>query len=301
MSELELNIVDLDQPLEGYHHFLSCWVCRKDGLVYLVDPGPRSTIEYLIDSIRKLGIGRVDYIVATHIHLDHLGGAAQVLEAFPGSRLYCHESGVKHVVDPTLLWQGSKKVLREVAEVYGEPSPVEAHRIADIAEIEKTGIRIIPTPGHAVHHVSFAHDDVLFAGEAVGCRVKLKSGRPYLRPAMPPRFMLNVAVDSLDRLLALEEEPRRIVFAHYGMDETGAFAWLKRARTQINSWVGLIRTLHAVSPDDLEQRLFDELMQVDPLYGQGAFDELPADIRARERYFLSNTLEGMLGYIKAVS
>jgi len=163
-------------------------------------------------------------------------------------------------------------------------------------EVESKGIQIIPTPGHASHHVSFLFGDILFAGEAIGTRIDLDSGLPYLRPATPPKFVLDVALESLDRLLALEQEPKWTAFAHYGLTD-GTFSWCRRARKQLIVWVELLRELKAKSEDNLEERFFSRLMEIDPLYGRGRFDELPKDLQERERSFLTNTVNGMLGYI----
>ncbi len=293
-----LNLIDLDQKREGFREFLSCWVYQGEGLTFLVDPGPHSTINHVLETLREMDIKKVDYILLTHIHLDHGGGTAEVLEAFPDARIFCHEIGVKHLIDPIKLWKGSISVLGEVAHMYGEPSPVPAESMADASELEARGIKAIPTPGHAPHHVSFLAGDILFAGEAIGTRVDMPSGKPYLRPATPPKFILDVALNSLDKLLSLNPEPKLSAFAHYGL--TGdTFSWCRRARKQLVVWVETVRALHAESEDDLEERLFTRLMEVDPLYGRGQFEELPKDIAARERSFLANTLSGMLGYIKS--
>lgn len=298
MSDTQRTVFNLDQPREGYRDFLSAWIVQAPGLAFVVDPGPRSTVGALVRHLADTGIVRVDYVLLTHIHLDHAGGTAELLDAFPGARAYCHESGVEHLTAPARLWKGSQSVLGEVAAMYGEPRPVPRERLATAEELAARGVTVIPTPGHAIHHVSFLHEDVLFAGEALGTRVPLPSGRPYLRPATPPRFFLEEALASLDRLLGLAPEPKMIVFAHFGSDGR-AFEWCRRAKVQLASWVGLIRTLLAVSPENLEQRLFDELMQIDPLYGQGRFDELAPDLKVRERHFLGNTLDGIRGYIEA--
>jgi glyoxylase-like metal-dependent hydrolase (beta-lactamase superfamily II) len=238
-------------------------------------------------------------VLLTHIHLDHGGGTAALLEAFPGARWYCHESGRKHVIDPTGLWKGSQKVLGEVAEMYGPPGPLSTDSmVGDEAELAAGGIQAIHTPGHALHHVSFVHDDVLFVGEAFGTRIPFESGALYIRPATPPRFFLDQAIGSLDRLLALDPEPAISIFAHYGQ-APGAFEYARAAKAQLRRWVDAIRELAAESTDGLEQRLFDRLMREDPNYGQGLYDQLPDDLKVRERHFLTNTLDGMLGYVRS--
>ena len=297
MTAKTLDLIDLDQKRTGYREFLSCWAYQEDGLTVLVDPGPVSTVEHLFGMLENLEIVEVDYVLLTHIHLDHGGCAAEVLERFNNARLFCHRSAVKHMVSPAALWEGSKKVLADVADMYGQPNPVPREKIADSEELSARGIKVVTTPGHAPHHVSFLINDVLFVGEAVGNRVELPSGKPYLRPSTPPKFVLDVAQSSLKKLLRLEPEPKWIAFAHYGLaGET--FRWCRRAQKQLGVWVETIRALYKESDEDLEERFFERLMEIDPLYGRGRFDELAEDIQVREREFLENTLKGMLGHIK---
>jgi len=297
MGTEPLHVIDLDQPREGYRKFLSCIVRSDEDLTFIVDPGPSSTAGHLIRSLKELGVRKIDLILLTHIHLDHGGCVAEVIDAFPGAKVYCHESGVKHVITPARLWKGTQLVLGEVAEMYGRPHPVPASCIADQVDLDLRDIEVIPTPGHAPHHVSFLHDGILYSGEAFGTTVPLASGRFYLRPATPPRFFLEQALESLDVILALDREPRKTVFAHYGVLD-GAFFYAVAAQEQLRLWVDTVRELAAESTADLEQRLFDRLMAADPYYGHGRFDELDDDLKARERGFLKNTLDGMLGYLK---
>ncbi len=299
MKEVSLDLVDLNQPKTGYRDFISCWVYQQAGLTFLVDPGPRSTADHLLATLSELEIRQLDFILLTHIHLDHAAATADVLKVFPRAKVYCHEIGVKHLIEPTRLFEGSRQVLGEVAEMYGKPDPVPGDRMAGLDELETRGIKVIPTPGHAPHHVSFLVDDLLFVGEAVGTRAELDSGKPYLRPATPPRFKLDVALESLDRLLALDPEPKFIAFAHYGL-ASDTFTWCRRAKKQLAVWVETIRQLCEPSEDQLAERLFSRLMEIDPLYGRGRFDELDDDLQVRERGFLDNTLDGMLGYLKTL-
>jgi glyoxylase-like metal-dependent hydrolase (beta-lactamase superfamily II) len=298
MGAHTLDLIDLDQKREGFRQFLCCWIYQSSDLAFIVDPGPKSTVDFLIDSLRKTGVRKLDYVLLTHIHIDHAGGTKEVLDAFPEAKAYCHQTGEGHLIDPGKLWQGSLKVLGEVAEMYGEPGPVAAERMAAVSELRNRGVEVISTPGHAVHHVSFVRDDILFIGEAFGTRVPLASGRRYARPATPPRFFLDEAVAALDGLLALDPEPKKVAFAHYGLSE-GAFEWCKLVREQLLLWVDIVRELYAEGEQELESRLFERLMEEDLMYGRGLFDELPDDIKFRERSFLGNTMDGLLGYIKS--
>ncbi len=298
MGAYALDLIDLNQKQEGYRQFLCCWLYQSSDLVFIVDPGPRSSAEFLIDSLRKKGIIRLDYILLTHIHIDHAGGTREVVDAFPDARVFCHPAGEKHIVDPSRLWQGSLTVLGEIAEMYGEPGPVPKESMTTASELEERGIAVIPTPGHAVHHVSFLREDVLFIGEAFGTRVPMESGGRYTRPATPPKFFFDEAVGALDGLLELEPEPKKVAFAHYGLSDD-VFAWCKLAREQLVVWVDVVREQYEKGDDELESRVFARLLEKDPVFKTGLFDALPDDIKARERHFFGNTVGGLLDYIKS--
>jgi len=125
-----LTCIDLDQPsLEGFRRFISSWLYRGPAFTLLVDPGPLSTIPHLVGELRRLGVGRLDAILLTHIHIDHAGGAGALLREFPEARVICHPEGIRHLIAPEKLWEGSRKVLGKLAEAYGEIVPVPAEKI----------------------------------------------------------------------------------------------------------------------------------------------------------------------------
>ncbi len=304
---MALDLIDLDQRLPGQREFISCWLEQRPGLTFIVDPGPRSTAQQLVAQLRARRVTRLDWILLTHIHLDHAGGAAEVAAAFPEARIVCHENGRGHLVEPERLWEGSRTVLGAAAEVYGEPSPVPADRFA--ARMELTGvafaraaITIIPTPGHAPHHLCFRHDGTLFVGEAAGTYAALPDGGRYLRPATPPRFYLGVALDSLDRLLALNPSPARLAFAHHGLAKGRTRELLNDARHQLERWLNVLRherrpeeQLGDGDPGSLLARVQQRLLAEDPCYAR--WTELSHDIRARELAFTRQSLTGMLGFL----
>ncbi len=298
MSEGQSSLIDLDQPLSGYRRFLSCWVWQGDGLTYIVDPGPASSIDPLLRELGGLGVETLDCVLLTHIHLDHAGGVARVVEAYPGSKVFCHPGGREHLVNPARLWKGSLAVLGDVARVYGEPAPLPEATLATDADLDRLGIRAFLTPGHAPHHVSFLHDGILYAGEALGTRLPLPSGRLCMRPATPPRFFPEEALRSIDLLRGLEKEPANTAFAHYGLEE-GAFACADVARKQVLLWVEITRDLLVKSRENIRQRFFDRVVQKDPLYDRSRFEELEADVQEREIHYIGNTLAGILDHLES--
>ena len=288
--------IDLDLPkLEGFRRFISSWLYRGDGFTLLVDPGPLSTIPRLCAELRSLGVTRLDYVLLTHIHIDHAGGTGALLREFPGATVICHPDGIRHLTAPQKLWEGSRAVLGSLAEAYGEIVPVPADQLRFEEQIGTTGVRAFLTPGHAVHHCSYLLGDLLFAGEVAGVRCDVPDGI-FMRPATPPRFLLPVALDSLDRMIALA--PRRMVFAHYGLVEN-AGEHLRIAREQLLLWVKGVAATAVIEPEHREAALMAWLMDRDPQYRN--VERLAADIRARERYFLGNTLRGMAEYVNGLS
>lgn len=296
-----LDLIDLDQSsLAGYRRFISCWLSRGDGPTFVVDPGPPSTAGGLVSRLRELGVERLDLILLTHIHLDHGGGVAEVLAAFPQARVHCHARGRQHLTAPARLWEGSRQVLGPVAEAYGEPRPVAPEVLLDDPDLADHGIAVIPTPGHAAHHQSYVHGGTLFVGEAAGTYLDLGDGRWYLRPATPPRFFPETALASVDRLLDWSPTPQRIAFAHHGLATGRSEALLGRAHQQLRHWVQTVGEVHAADPqagfDTFADRCVAQLRRTDPHFALGA--ELPADIRSRERDFTRQTLRGMLEHVQ---
>jgi len=120
-----------------------------------------------------------------------------------------------------------------------------------------------------------------------------------MRPATPPRFFLDQAIESIDLILSLQREPARTVFAHYGM-LPGCFEWAFAAREQLLLWVGAVNELRreAASREVLDERVFQKLQRIDPRYGRGLFEELDPDIQSRERHFRHSTIDGILGWLE---
>ena len=296
MNRHNLTCIDLDQPsLEGFRRFISSWLYRGDGFTLVVDPGPLSTIPRLVDALRSQGVKHLDYVLLTHIHIDHAGGAGALLKEFPDASVICHPDGIRHMTAPEKLWEGSRKVLGALAETYGEIMPIPAERISFEETIGSTGIRTFLTPGHAQHHCCYLVGDLLFGGEVAGVRGDVAEGI-FMRPATPPRFILEVALDSIDRMIALA--PQRMVFAHHGLVDD-ALGHLRIARSQLLLWVRGVAAVLALEESRREEALIAWLMEHDPHYRN--VTQLPSDIRARERYFFGNTLRGMAEYVAGLS
>ena len=186
-------------------------------------------------------------------------------------------------------------MLGQLAEVYGEILPVPQANIGSAEQLEACGVKSFQTPGHAIHHCCYLLGDLLFGGEVAGVHSEVKEGI-YLRPATPPRFILEVALASLQTMIELQ--PRYLVIAHYGLVEP-AVDYLNIAVEQLKLWVRGIALLTEGNKNPGEQEILDWLVQHDQYYRNQ--EQLEADIRTRELYFLGNSIRGMSDYIGSLT
>lgn len=287
--------IPLPVPIDGFDDFISAWVHTADP-VCVIDPGPAVSSSALLAALDELGVKRLDYILLTHIHIDHAGGVRALSDAFPEAPVVCHPKGIGHLADPERLWQGSLKTLGRVAWAYGPIEPVPQERLSAAGQLRSETLAALPTPGHAVHHFSYLlNNGILFAGEAGGNCLSLDDGGCYLRPATPPRFFLETHLQSLDRLIALK--PERICYGHVGM-QSGAERLLKAHRDQLHRWEALIRPFFTIHPEheaDAMAACRDHLLRNDSLLS--GFASLPAAVQERERSFIINSIKGYWGYL----
>jgi len=285
-----LSLITLDVPELGYTQFISSWLYSGPEGSFLVDPGPACTIPVLLDELHRRRIDHLDYILLTHIHMDHAGGLGHLMLEYPEATVVCHEKGVRHLVDPTRLWEGSKAVIGRVADVYGEMLPVPRDSITVTASLPfGSGIEVIPTPGHASHHQCFSFGRYLFIGELVGTYLHLED-ELYLRPATPHRFVLEDYLSSMD---IVEKNLRPVIcFAHHGSSED-PYRILSTARDQLQLWV---RIIDEHRTDKEPEEIVDLLLREDPVFAR--LSKLPPGIRNREKHFAGNSVTGIKRYLE---
>lgn len=290
-----LHLVDLDQTLTGYRQFISSWIYQHNGQTFVIDPGPRSTIPKLVQALNQLDIHHIDFILLTHIHIDHAGGTGVLSEHFPDAEVISHPKGIKHMIEPTKLWEGSLKVLGKVARAYGSIAPVPEHKIGYSERLPDPGIEIIESPGHASHHICYRVEDILFAGEVAGVRIPNPNGPDLLRIATPPVFIYEIYKDSLDRVS--QSDADTMCFGHYGLcnDLERVF---ESAQAQLALWMEIVQKHFNPEADTAkaENRIYQEIMERDPSIK--GFDQLPSDIREREKYFCRNSIRGIYQYFQ---
>jgi len=201
------------------------------GRVAVVESGTQHSVPRVLAALAELGLApeAVDWLLLTHIHLDHAAGAGALMQALPNARLVVHPRGVRHMADPTRLWEATVAVYGEdfVRREYGELLPVAPARIVEardglIIDLAGRQIEVMDTPGHARHHVCY-WDGVSrgwFSGDAFGLsyRETHVGNRAYVLPATTPsQFEPQVMHQSIDRML--ERQPACMYLTHYSRVE----------------------------------------------------------------------------------
>src|SRR6516165_681899 len=230
-----------------------------DGRAAFVDVGTNSSVPYLLAALDELGIARaaVDYLLLTHVHLDHAGGAGALMQELPNARALLHPRGAPHMIDPTRLVAGAKAVYGEESfrRMYGELLPIPSSRVRVVADGDRVALgsrslELIHTPGHAQHHyvvVDEAHASI-FSGDTFGISYRaLDTGKgAFITPStVPTQFDPEQHIASIDRMLAYH--PESIYLMHFSRvtDVPRLGASLK---AQIAELARIART-HARDPD----------------------------------------------------
>lgn len=206
----------------------------QDGRASFFDTGTTRSLPFVLDVMRAKGLRDtdVDFVIPTHVHLDHAGGAGAMMRVFPNARLVIHPRGARHMIDPSRLWAGTTHVYGEDAarELYGEVVPIDESRIlvaADEFKLDFNGRRLLflDTPGHARHHfcVVDSQNHVIFAGDTMGISYRALDGPngPFVFPTSSPvQFEPDALHRSIDRLMATR--PKSIFMTHFGEIEASA-------------------------------------------------------------------------------
>lgn len=242
----------------------------------LVETGPKTSVEHVRRGLADAGVSELDYIVVTHIHLDHAGAAGTLARDFPGATAFVHEIGAPHLVDPSKLWASATRIYGDdMDRLWGGIDPIAQERITvvrDGDEIDLGGRKLtaIETPGHAYHHHAFLDSDtgLLFVGDALGVHLP---DIGIIRPTSPPpEFHLEKAIASIERIRTIQ--PERVCFTHFGPTDTAvdelcdrAVAsyltwgeWVKEARARANDLDEVTELVRRRSRASLEQQLSEE-------------------------------------------
>jgi glyoxylase-like metal-dependent hydrolase (beta-lactamase superfamily II) len=226
------------RPIDVHHlgqeHVICCW--QVDDV--LVDPGPESSLDTLLDA---LGDEQPRAVLLTHIHFDHAGAAGALVREWPELEVWVHERGARHLVDPTRLVASAKRLYGDDFDrLWGEVVPVPERSLRVLRGGESMdGWDVAYTPGHASHHVSYRHQDSgwVFPGDT--CGVRLPDTDLLLPPTPPPDIDLEAWAASLDAIEAWD--PATLAITHFG-DYRDVSSHIDRLREALAHWSELAQT-----------------------------------------------------------
>ncbi|HEX5167222.1 MAG TPA: MBL fold metallo-hydrolase [Thermomicrobiales bacterium] len=238
----------------------------SDGLA-LIETGPTSTVAALEAGVEALGreMDDIRHLLVTHIHLDHAGAAGLLMQRNPQTRLFVHEIGAPHVIDPTNLVLSATRIYGDrMDQLWGEVLPVPADRVVAVSDggtidLGDRRVSVIYTPGHASHHVAF-HDlrtNMTVVGDVAGIRIP--PSPDVLPPTPPPDINVEHWHESVERLRKLA--PLRMLLSHFGVvnDVQDHLALLDR---RLDEWTALIESFVAdgLDRDTMADRLMAHVM-----------------------------------------
>lgn len=251
--------------------FDACYLLVENGRAAFVDCGTNQSQPKLLAALNSAGLGvdAVDYLVLTHVHLDHAGGAGSLMAQLPNARMVVHPRGAPHMIDPARLIAGASAVYgaEEVARAYSQLIPVEADRV--VVAVDGYGFELggrplvcFDAPGHARHHLVLwdARSRGWFTGDCFGLAYpELDSARgPFILPTTTPvQFEPEALKATIGRMMACD--PQIMYLTHFGpIQATPALA--QALVDQIDSMVELaVAASRHVEPS---ARLRDDLRRL---------------------------------------
>jgi glyoxylase-like metal-dependent hydrolase (beta-lactamase superfamily II) len=208
----------------------------------VIDTGIGTNREYIFAALDQLDIDSLSYILPTHAHLDHAGGAGFLAERYPEAEVLIHERAVRHLVDPERLIKGTKAAVGEMWNYYTEPKPVPDDRIRGLEDGETVDLGSLTltaheAPGHAPHqHVFETDTGIVFTADAAGLYVP---DRDEIRVTSPPsQFDVHQCLDDVSMIQSLD--PELLCFGHFG-PRTYSEQLLDGYKRSLVEWVEAIR------------------------------------------------------------
>ena len=246
-----MNVVDGISVIDSEYYskdFAAIYLLKQKNKVIIIETGTNYSVPFVKEALSQIGLSfsDVSYVIPTHVHLDHAGGAGLLMMQCQNAALVVHPRGARHLIDPSKLIAGAKAVYGEnkFKEYYGEIFPIDANRViqADdnfILDFDGRELRFIDTPGHARHHFCIWDKATksMFTGDTFGISYRDLDHQDelYILPSTSPvQFDPEALIQSINRIM--EFKPERVCLTH--------FSAIKPTKKATNK---LIESIHFVS------------------------------------------------------
>jgi glyoxylase-like metal-dependent hydrolase (beta-lactamase superfamily II) len=230
----------MPEPLEHFDHGIAAIDTRyirpgldashlvvDGGRAAFVDTGSSHSVPHLLRALADMDLApaQVDYVLLTHVHLDHAGGAGLLMQSLPNARAVIHPRGARHLIDPAKLIAGSMAVYGEnrFRELYGQIVPIPEARVLLAGEGQRLALGgrellLIHTPGHALHHYCIVDETAraIFSGDTFGLSYRefdTARGEFIFPTTTPVHFDPQALHASIDRLMSFQ--PQAMYLTHY--------------------------------------------------------------------------------------
>ncbi len=262
----DITCIDTEQVRRG---MACCYLVRGGERYAFIDTGTSHSVPGLLGVLREKGIqpSQVDYVMPTHVHLDHAGGAGALLAVLPNAKVVVHPRGAKHLADPARLVEGATAVYGavRVSELYGRILPVPQSRMLPAQDgyginLGGRALSVLDAPGHAEHHFVIwdAASRGFFTGDTFGISYREFDGPngPFVFPTTTPvQFNPDAWLKTLDRVLA--HKPQAMYLTHFGR-----IADVNKRAADLRAGLGIYQELAQALADapDRHVRLKEALM-----------------------------------------
>ena len=253
----KMDPIVIDTKMHGGDGITAAFLLRARKTA-LVETGPKSSYPVVRAALKDLGVDHLDWIIVTHIHLDHAGAAGTLARDFPEATVAVHTVGAPHLLSPAKLWASAGRIYGDQMDrLWGGIDPIPEERIrtlddGDEIDLGDRRLLAVDTPGHARHHHAFVDDStgIALCGDALGVRLPNVG---VVRPATPPpEFHVEDTIKSIERLRSIA--PSALWLTHFGaanrgqepLDVDGA---CDAAISSLRKWEGWVRAARAESTE----------------------------------------------------
>ena len=284
------NIFWFDLSPNKELEFISIYLVVDDKIA-LIETGPACSLDNLVSGIKSTGLKLedVDYVVPTHIHLDHFGGGGHIMELCKNAKALVHPKAYKHVSNIEKWWQGSSDFLGKVAQLYGKPKPIPEDRLIsaeDGFEVSLGGfyLKAVHTPGHAPHHITWIYGDEAFVGDSAGLWYP-EIGSSF--PVTPGYYRHDLALKSIKKMESLNL--KNIFYTHFG--PRLVYNTFEETKKEFELWMNIVEKGYN------EQLSSKEILRI-------LFNKRPGLLQTNQNHGIhqkdthKSTVEGMIGWLR---